>query len=122
MSGYCIEKGRDIDLYYSEANKPIMSSNKNTIDELEEYLKKHYEYDLYKIFQKASSIIMWISATIFFINMLTVNNKITTAISLGINIANFIYLIIYSIVDCHNLNVYLYESFEWLQKRKKERD
>lgn len=39
----------DSEIYYSELNKPIMTSETHTIEDLEEFAKKHYMYDLNKV-------------------------------------------------------------------------
>lgn len=59
----------DSEIYYSELNKPIMTSETHTIEDLEEFAKKHYMYDLHKIHNIVNLIMLWIVCILSIINI-----------------------------------------------------
>lgn len=85
----------DQDVYFSKDNKPIMTSETNTIEELEEYLKKHYEPSFWDVVNKFSLYIMAV-LWILYIAILIIFKESTyfSGFLLGGLVINLVYLVI----------------------------
>lgn len=66
---YLFNYYEDSEIYYSELNKPIMTSETHTIEDLEEFAKKHYMYDLHKVHTITNLIMLWIVCILSIINI-----------------------------------------------------
>ena len=85
----------DQDVYFSQDNKAIMTSETNTIEELEKYLKEHYEPSFWDVVNKASLYIMAV-LWVLYIAVLIIFKKSTyfSGFLLGGLVINLVYLVI----------------------------
>ena len=85
----------DQDVYFSKDNKAIMTSEANTIEELEKYLKEHYEPSFWDVVNKASLYIMAV-LWVLYIAVLIIFKKSTyfSGFLLGGLVINLVYLVI----------------------------
>lgn len=85
----------DQDAYFSQDNKAIMTSETNTIEELEKYLKEHYEPSFWDVVNKASLYIMAV-LWVLYIAVLIIFKKSTyfSGFLLGGLVINLVYLVI----------------------------
>lgn len=114
----------DQDVYFSKDNKAIMTSETNTIDELEKYLKEHYEPDFSDVVNKASLYIMAV-LWILYIAVLIIFKKSTyfSGFLLGGLVINLVYLVISARLNQRHYDVVfleLVEESDKLDKRIKE--
>lgn len=103
----------DQDVFMSEDNKAIMTSKTNTIEELEKYLKEHYEKDFLKVFTKTSLFIMitlWLSYIV--ILPICKRSDYFAGFLLGGLVINWIYLMISYLLDQQHYDVLLKELLE----------
>ena len=114
----------DQDVYFSNDIKPIMTSETNTVEELEDYLKKHYEPSFSEVVNKASLYIMGV-LWILYIAVLIIFKKSTyfSGFLLGGLVINLVYLIISARLDQKHYDIVfleLVEESDKLDKRIKE--
>lgn len=95
------KKYDDIDIYFSNDNKPIMDNEHNTEDELLEFAKTHHKIDEYKAANITRLILLIILLILSIINMFIHNVSLRHII-----ISSEIILLIESIVsfNVHNHN------------------
>lgn len=103
----------DQDVYFSKDNKPIMTSETNTVEELEKYLKEHYEPSFWDVVNKASLYIM-ASLWILYIAVLIIFKKSTyfSGFLLGGLVINLVYLVISARLNQRHYDVVFLELKE----------
>ena len=111
----------DQDVYFSKDNKPIMTSETNTVEELEDYLKKHYEPSFSEVVNKSSLYIMAI-LWILYIVVLIIFKKSTyfSGFLLGGLVINIVYLIISARLDQKHYDIVFLELVEESDKLDKK--
>lgn len=113
----------DTDVYFSKDNKAIMTSEKNTLEELHEFAKKHHKIDEHFVMNKISMIFSMIVCFIAVSNIYFKNNYIFVFI-----LTSCFYNISYSVIAYYiwnkNANVRmleLRENMEKIMKKDKEK-
>ncbi len=106
----------DHNIYFSELNKPIMTSETNTAEELYKYAKKHYKWNLATILSKANFIIGLIALIVLIINIFVIKNDTLRRVVLTVNLCSIFTSTIILIVDSHNINVSVDEHIESIKK------
>lgn len=93
-------------IYWSDDNKPIMRSGKNTIEELYEFAKSHRKPDPIRSFIRFNNIIMLIVCVIAFANCFVNSTILRTIIFTtdAIIVASDIYILIIN-EKTHKLNM-----------------
>jgi len=81
----------DTKIFFSELNEAIMTSEKNTFDELYEFAKKHHEIDEHMFMSSLNVIIAWFTAIIVIINMIFFQNETLRGFLIGIDFMIIIY-------------------------------
>lgn len=114
----------DQDVYFSKDNKAIMTSETNTIEELEKYLKKHYEPSFSDVVNKASLYIMAILWVLYIIVLIIFKGSTYfSGFLLGGLVINLVYLVISARLNQRHYDVVfleLVEESDKLDKRIKE--
>ena len=59
---------KDFDLYFCEENKPIMTSETHTEEELYKYAKKNRKYDIESVNNSINIIVAWLCCLVLIIN------------------------------------------------------
>ena len=106
----------DLNIYYSKDNKAIMSSEKNTINELYEYAKSHHKINEHWAFRKIWIYLSIMTNIIFIINIVFIHNHILSGIILGFYVNLFLNNIIGSYIFNKNLKVEMLEHRENFKK------
>lgn len=103
----------DQDVYFSQDNKAIMTSETNTIEELEKYLKEHYEPSFWDVVNNASLCIMAV-LWVLYIVVLIIFKKSTyfSGFLLGGLVINLVYLVISSRLNQRHYDVVFLELKE----------
>ena len=103
----------DQDVYFSQDNKAIMTSETNTIEELEKYLKEHYEPSFWDVVDNASLCIMAV-LWVLYIVVLIIFKKSTyfSGFLLGGLVINLVYLVISSRLNQRHYDVVFLELKE----------
>ena len=110
----------DQDVYFSKDNKAIMTSETNTIEELEKYLKEHYEPSFWDVVNKASLYIMAV-LWVLYIAVLIIFKKSTyfSGFLLGGLVINLVYLVISARLNQRHYDVVFLELLEESNKLDK---
>lgn len=90
------------DLYFSEHNKPIMTSETHTEKELFKYAKKNRVYDFERLHLFKGVCIAWLVFLFCIIKNIFLNNSFTNGIWLGLTIYLWIDLVLNTITGNHN--------------------
>lgn len=110
------KKYDDPKIYFSKDNRPIMTSETNTYEELLEYAKKHRKYNLEIVlsvqFMISSSFLLIISI----INIFIKNTGIRYFLW-GANFITLLTLLTITIISKKNFNVISNEYLEWLKDK-----
>ncbi len=102
----------DSEIYFSEDNKPIMSSKQNSLNELLDFAKKHHKWN-YCNFAFPTILSSLLLLLIFeHINILVFKNKYLDGVFGGINLGCAIGLLIYNAIRIHNDKIELLEIDE----------
>lgn len=116
VSWVLFRKYDDPKIYFSKDNRPIMTSETNTYEELLEYAKKHRKYNLERIlsvqFMVSSSLLLIISIINIFINNIGIRYFL-----LGANFITLLTLLTISIISRRNFNVISNKYLEWLKDK-----
>ena len=111
------KKYKDTDVYFSKDNKPIMSSEENTEEELYEFAKKHHRLD----YRKVEDRVIIISLICVFI--LSIINIFIDGVLLEFVLISDFWLLIWMFVNhkifINNWEVDMLELHENFQRRKK---
>lgn len=108
-------KYTDTKVYFSEDNEPIMSSEKNSINELYQYAKKHHKIDEHSFILKLNIIVAWVVLILMIINFLFFKNEIFRGLLLGIDLTIIFYSIVSHIIWEKNWKV---SKEEWKENIK----
>lgn len=103
----------DQDVYFSQDNKAIMTSETNTTEELEKYLKEHYEPSFWDVVNNASIYIMAV-LWVLYITVLIIFKKSTyfSGFLLGGLVINLVYLVISARLNQRHYDVVFLELKE----------
>jgi hypothetical protein len=96
-------------IYYCDANKEIMSSDKNTEDELYEFAKAHHEIDEHRFMSILNIIMTWIAFILMIVNIFIKDTTIR-GFAYGIDFMVVIYVVISYKIQMKNIKV------KWLNK------
>ena len=96
-------------VYYSDANKQIMSSDKNTEDELYEFAKTHHEIDEHHFMSILNIIMTWIAFILMIVNIF-IKDATIRGFAYGIDFMVVIYAVISYKIQMKNIKV------KWLNK------
>lgn len=103
----------DQDVYFSQDNKAIMTSETNTIEELEKYLKEHYEPSFWDVVNKASLYIMAILWILYIAVLIIFKKSIyISGFLLGGLVINLVYLVISARLNQRHYDVVFLELKE----------
>lgn len=104
----------DLDVFLSEDNKAIMTSETNTIEELEKYLKEHCEKEMLDVISIANIIILIIIWLIQIGDLLEFGSRseFVNGILFGGLAVNLSYLIIATILDQRHYDLIFKELHE----------
>lgn len=109
---------KDTDVYLSKDNKPIMSSEENTEEELYEFAKKHHRLDYREVEDRAIRI------SLICVFILSIINIFIDGVLLEFVLISDFWLLIWMFVNhkifINNWKVDTLELHENFQKRKKE--
>lgn len=94
----------DVDIYFSNDNKPIMDSEHNTTDELLEFAKTHHKIDEHKAFNLIILILLFILFILAVINIF-ISKKELRYIILSNDLILMIEITISNIIYNHNWKV-----------------
>lgn len=98
-------KYSDWELYMSNNNPAIMTSENNTEEELYKFAKEHYVWNELIIIDKLIIIILSINLIIIFMNILIFNNKLISHLTCCTAILMLIISIAIYEINHHNLKV-----------------
>ena len=110
-----IKKYKNPQIYFSDINKPIMTSENNTIDDLYEFAKKHHKIDVTKSILMVNTIIYFVSMIVLTLNIIFFNNDFIRYFILGMDIATIIIDIAIYKARNHNFDVDMLEYKEMLR-------
>ena len=94
----------DIDVYFSNDNKPIMDSEHNTVDELLEFAKMHHKIDEHKVINLIRLIILYILCILAIINIF-ISKKELRYMILSNELILMIEIIVSNVIYNHNWKV-----------------
>lgn len=104
--------------YFSKYNKPIMTSEKNTLDELYTFAKKHHKLNGYLV-SFVLSIYAWFVFILSILNIF-ICSKWVRGFAVGSDVGILLYSIVEYIIATHNLKVEKLEFKEWLESWGKD--
>ena len=119
---YLFKKYKNPQIYFSDINKPIMTSENNTIDDLYEFAKKHHKIDVTKSILMVNTIICFVSMIVLALNIIFFNNDFIRYFILGIDIAIIIIDIVIYKASNHNFDVDMLEYKEMLRDINENKD
>lgn len=99
-------------IYFSDTNKPIMTSENNTTDDLYEFAKKHHKIDVTISIMTFNTIICFICAIALILNLIILENDFIRYFVLGIDLTVIVIDIIIYEISNHNFNVDMLEHKE----------
>ncbi len=104
--------------YFSKYNKPIMTSEKNTLDELYAFAKRHHKLNGYLV----SFVLLIYAWFVFILSILNVFicSKLVNGFVLGSCVGVLLYSIVEGIISEHNLKVKKLEYKELLESWGKD--
>lgn len=109
-------------IYFNNINKPIMTSETNTIDDLYEFAKNHHKIDVTKSILMFNTIICFISMIVLTLNIIFFKNDFVRYFVLGIDFAVIIIDIVIYVVSNHNFDVDMLEHKEILEALNENKD
>ena len=119
---YLFKKYKNPKIYFNDINKPVMTSENNTIDDLYEFAKKHHKIDVTKSILMVNTIICFVSMIVLALNIIFFNNDFIRYFILGIDIAIIIIDIVIYKVNNHNFDVDMLEYKEMLRDINENKD
>lgn len=119
---YLFKNYKNPKIYFSDINKPIMTSENNTIDDLYEFAKKHHKIDVTKSILMVNTIICFVSMIVLVLNIIFFNNDFIRYFILGIDIAIIIIDIVIYKASNHNFDVDMLEYKEMLRDINENKD
>ena len=119
---YLFKKYKNPKIYFNDINKPVMTSESNTIDDLYEFAKKHHKIDVTKSILMVNTIICFVSMIVLALNIIFFNNDFIRYFILGIDIAIIIIDIVIYKVNNHNFDVDMLEYKEMLRDINENKD
>lgn len=108
---------KDPKIYFSDLNKPIMTSDNSTIDDLYEFAKKHHKIDVTKSILMVNTIICFFSMIVLTLNIIFFNNDFIRYFILGMDIAIIIIDIVIYKARNHNFDVDMLELKEVIKQQ-----
>ncbi|MBR5227497.1 MAG: hypothetical protein IKV94_02555 [Clostridia bacterium] len=93
------------EMYFSNENKPIMTSETHTDKDLLKFAKQHRKYCVEVVMSGARVIIMLLALALLVLNIFIFNNNIIRGIILGIEIIVVVESILQSIITEHNYDL-----------------
>lgn len=106
---------RDINVSFSKDNLAVMTSKKNTIEELEEYAKKHKKYDLSIAMPYTTMILAWLMMIFCIINCFY-KNELMTGFFYRAETILFIIEIVILLLNRRNFEVDYLELVEFMNR------
>ena len=109
-------------VYYSADNKPVMTSEENTIDELYEFAETHHRINEHRQMGKMTIHIAIIICIACMINVFFFQSKVIHGFILGVDLILFVYSYVAHKIYCNNLDIDLLESYEMYKKSVENKD
>ena len=108
---------KDPKIYFSDLNKPIMTSDDSTIDDLYNFAKKHHKINIQRAAVMVNLIITYICLIILILNSFIFNSDFIRYFVLGMDIEIIIINLVLWKFDNHNFNVDMLELKEVIKQQ-----
>lgn len=102
-------------MYFSVLNQPIMTSKKNSFDELYEFAKKHHEIDEHHFMGLLNVIVAWFAMIIIIINIF-IQDETIRGFTFGIDFMIIIYGLVSLKIYKKNHKIKMLEQVENFKK------
>lgn len=110
---------RDPAVYYSNENKPIMTSKDHSIDDLYKYAKEHHRLNEYEIIKKICTYIAVVMMVLAIANLFLKNN-IIRGLVLGVDIMVIIIVSTFYTIRSKNQDIQMQETLEFFRRYNDE--
>lgn len=108
---------KDPKICFSDLNKPIMTSDDSTIDDLYNFAKKHHKINIQRAAVMVNLIITYICLIILILNSFIFNSDFIRYFVLGMDIEIIIINLVLWKFDNHNFNVDMLELKEVIKQQ-----